>query len=88
MALSGSTLGNNIKAALKPEIKTKLEALFPMGNDAFAQEQLNDFCEALADAIGKIVGEQVVTHITSSAIVTATGADPQGGTQTVTGTVS
>jgi len=42
--------------------------------------QLQEFCDALADAL--------VPYIQSNALVNTTGADPQGGTVTSTGTVT
>jgi hypothetical protein len=44
------------------------------------QTLLKAMCYRLASAI--------VSHITSNAVVSTTGADPQGGTVTSTGTVS
>jgi ribose 5-phosphate isomerase RpiB len=73
MALSKSTL-----SAL---IKSKIEAKKGTADD---QQQLIDFCDAIADA--------VVSHVTAAAVVTSTGivtsGTGAGGAVTATGTVS
>lgn len=63
--------------ALSALIKNKIES--KMGTPPI-EAKLQDFCDALAEAI--------VEHITGNAVVTAAGADPQGGTVSSTGTVS
>jgi hypothetical protein len=67
-------------------MRTNWDALQPIPADltvsqrADIAEARDEMCQAFAAAI--------VPEITGNAVVTATGADPQGGTVTSTGTVS
>lgn len=63
---------------LADSIKSQIQTA--AGGTPSDDPELMAFCTALSTAI---IGE-----ITGHAVVTATGPDPQGGTQNVTGTVS
>lgn len=65
------------QASLSTKIQTELIAQFGAAADA---STLTKFANAVAKA--------VVDEIKANAVVTASGPDPQGGTQNVTGTVS
>lgn len=65
------------QASLSTKIQTEIIALYGAADDA---SRLKDFCDAIAKA--------VVDEIQANAVVTAVGADPQGGTVNSTGTVS
>lgn len=86
MALSGSVL----KTALKASILSQLQTLFPIPSGLQASEQalMQQYQDKLAQAIADGDGPTTVTHITTNAVVNASGPDPQGGTQTVVGTVT
>lgn len=62
---------------LSAKIKTEIEAIYGAPDD---DARLQQFCDAL--------GKAIVEYIQANAVVTASGPDPQGGTQNVTGTVS
>lgn len=59
-------------------IKSKIIA--EVGGPPTFDAELTDFCNAL--------GEAIVEHIQTHAVVTTSGADPQGGTVNSTGTVA
>lgn len=63
-------------AGLSSAIKAEVIAEYGTPDDP---AQLQRFSDAL--------GEAIVTYIQNNAVVTATGADPQGGTVHSTGTV-
>lgn len=65
------------QASLATKIQTEIIAQFGAPDDA-------GILQKFADAIAKAV----VDEIQANAEVTASGPDPQGGTQNVTGTVS
>jgi hypothetical protein len=58
-------------------LKGNIEDCFGPADD---EERLECFCLAIAKGI--------IDHIKANAVVTASGPDPQGGTQEVTGTIS
>lgn len=64
-------------AGLKTLIKSELESACGAPDDPSQEDK---FATALSNAI--------VSFLTANAIVTASGADPQGGSITVTGTLS
>jgi hypothetical protein len=65
------------QSSLATKIQTEIVAQFGAPADSSI---LNKFCQAIAKA--------VVDEIQSNAVVNTTGADPQGGSVSSTGTVS
>lgn len=84
MALSGTRL----KAALKSDILTQLQAQYPVpGNLTGAEQSAMAAAQTkLANAIGEGTGPDVVTEITANATVPVPGITAGGAT--ATGTVA
>jgi len=86
MALSGSTLDGLIYTAVLAELNTQFGPDIA-GLAAPGQAKIQADFSKIAHCVAK-AAEAIVSHITGSAEVVATGTDPQGGSVNSTGTVS
>ena len=78
MALNAGTL----EAALQPEIKTQMAALFTISG-TFGADALDKFATAMATAIAN----KVVDHIKTNAVVSGSVTSGSGAGGAITGTV-